>query len=344
MNQGSETVTRAGGVMASIGGCGSGCNGVPGTIVLWDDGAAPGSIPTLSDSPPEVTGGETITIRGSGFLTGEGSPLAWIITEAEGARIYGTVSSFSDSELSWTAPTTALVGPATLFVAAGAVVSSGTPIAIRQAKQATACGQDAECATGFCTDGFCCDQRCGDKCQGCSAARKKGGADGVCGAVPPGEDIKGLCFALQGEACTDVSQCATGFCVEGVCCNAACQGACLSCTQKGTVGQCTGIQEGACDVACDGDHTLKKVGSPDVDCTPFKCAGKTCRPSCTAVNDCVAPYVCTLQGVCAPGVNAAPADVSVWGCGSAGDSSPNPGANALAAMGVWVLLSRRRRR
>jgi hypothetical protein len=341
-NQGLQSITRAGRGLVSIGGCArvGGCVGSVGTIVVWDDGAPASAQPQITSAPAQITGGETVTIAGAGFARGAESPIAYVVTEQEGARVFGAVRGFSDTQLTWTAPTTSLIGHATLFVSVAGVLSKGAPTAIDRAKQAITCAVDAECATGFCTDGFCCDQRCDADCQGCSAARKKGGADGVCGAVPPGDDVRGRCFALQGQPCTDVKQCATKFCVQGVCCNAACDGACLSCTLDGLKGQCSAVQQGACDVACDGDHTLKKVGAPDVDCAPFKCAGKTCRGTCGAATECVPPAVCTEQGVCAPGANATPSDVSTWGCSATRGDAWEPWAIAWALLA----LARRRRR
>ena len=67
-------------------------------------------------------------------------------------------------------------------------------------------------------------------------------------------------FAL---ACTSNSQCATGFCVNGVCCDTACNGGCGVCNLAGKVGTCSAAsnstvcraQNGVCDVAetCSGD-------------------------------------------------------------------------------------------
>src|ERR1022692_2927165 len=41
-----------------------------------------------------------------------------------------------------------------------------------------------------------------------------------------------------GEPCTDGATCASGFCADGVCCQTACDGACLTCAATGTVGTC----------------------------------------------------------------------------------------------------------
>jgi len=72
-------------------------------------------------------------------------------------------------------------------------------------------------------------------------------------------DLYDASFAL---ACTSNSQCATGFCVNGVCCDTACNGGCGVCNLSGKVGTCSPAssttvcraQNGACDVAekCSG--------------------------------------------------------------------------------------------
>ena len=47
-------------------------------------------------------------------------------------------------------------------------------------------------------------------------------------------------FAL---ACTSNSQCTTGFCVNGVCCDTACNGGCGACNLPGKVGTCSALAE-----------------------------------------------------------------------------------------------------
>jgi MYXO-CTERM domain-containing protein len=58
----------------------------------------------------------------------------------------------------------------------------------------------------------------------------------------------------NGEACTAATQCASGNCVDSVCCNAPCDGACESCDQASSVGACTTDPDGTtCDGGvCDG--------------------------------------------------------------------------------------------
>jgi hypothetical protein len=58
----------------------------------------------------------------------------------------------------------------------------------------------------------------------------------------------GRCLLNDGEACIgDGSACFSGFCADGVCCDAACDGTCEACDVTGTVGQCTAVATGEQD-------------------------------------------------------------------------------------------------
>ena len=334
--------------------------------LVWSQGALATSRPTIASVvPAQVTGGASITITGTGFTSGaEGTtgngrsspanaPTAVWLSDATGAVMPGRVTAFTDTTATWIAPPTALTGHGWLFVYSNGVASAGAELTILPAENAVRCRFDADCKTDFCTDGVCCDQRCDGVCQGCSAAHKTTGADGVCGPVPPGNrDIAHRCFADNGQSCEAADECKSGFCIDGagakkLCCDAPCAGACLSCTQPASVGACTAVSEGACDVACDGAHTLKKVGQPDVDCTPLTCSGKTCRTSCASTRDCVAPFVCDETGACVTGVNPPPSDASLLGCSvtiARGDRGPSRALGALATALAMLVLRRRRRR
>src|SRR5262249_36193554 len=50
--------------------------------------------------------------------------------------------------------------------------------------------------------------------------------------------------AGSAATCTMASQCPTGFCVDGVCCNSACNGTCESCAVPGSLGTCTAVPDG----------------------------------------------------------------------------------------------------
>jgi len=324
-------------------------------IRLFRDRALGAFRPAVTDAPATVTGGARVTIRGTGFANGAeasdgttGSsavnhPLAHWVSDAGDAVVNGTVADFTDTTLTWLVPATALHGHGLLFVSVAGVMSRGRSVTIEPAQQAAGCRFDAECGSGFCVDGVCCDRRCDGLCEGCSKARKIRGEDGVCGEVPPGRDIAGRCVRRLGEPCASKEECGPNFCAQGVCCDSSCEGQCLACNLAGRVGRCSGINEGACGAICDGDHTLKQVGAPDVDCAPFKCAGPRCNTTCASVRDCVAPAVCDLAGQCVPPVAASPGDDVVCGCRAAGGKTSKKSLLALAVLatiGGW----RRRRR
>jgi len=71
-------------------------------------------------------------------------------------------------------------------------------------------------------------------------------------------DGMGSCVAALGGPCTDANECASGFCVDGVCCDAACDGTCEACNVTGTEGTCTPHDPGT---------------DPDDECMPGVCDG-----------------------------------------------------------------------
>lgn len=97
-----------------------------------------------------------------------------------------------------------------------------------------------------------------------------------------------------GAACTTNSQCVTGFCASGVCCDAACTGSCNACNLAGKVGTCSiapsgttcRAAAGVCDVAetCNG--------------TSITCPADSFLADGTACND---ANVCTQNDTCRVG-------------------------------------------
>jgi hypothetical protein len=96
------------------------------------------------------------------------------------------------------------------------------------------------------------------------SATLDGGIDGACAAdggarLPPG------------QACGCNSDCQSGFCVDGVCCNSACTEACKTCNGQGAPGICTFVpngvpeQSGACPVGavstCGLDGHVRRPGT-----------------------------------------------------------------------------------
>ena len=93
------------------------------------------------------------------------------------------------------------------------------------------CTSASMCVTGFCVDKVCCNTACSGACMACDMT----GSLGTCAQMPAcGQEPQPL-----GGACTSASGCASGFCVDGVCCNTACAGACMTCDATGSAGTCT---------------------------------------------------------------------------------------------------------
>ena len=86
----------------------------------------------------------------------------------------------------------------------------------RSAECRTLCGQDADCASGVLPSGRR-EFRCHDESGECTDQ------------------------AFLGEVCSGDSQCVSGHCVDGVCCDTGCDSLCESCLQNET-----GIQSGTC--------------------------------------------------------------------------------------------------
>jgi hypothetical protein len=95
------------------------------------------------------------------------------------------------------------------------------------------CASNDECLTGSCVSGVCCKSACAGTCMVCNAPP----AIGECTQLPS-------CSEPLGTACTMAAECASGFCVDGVCCNTACTGSCMTCGATGSVGTC--VQATSC--------------------------------------------------------------------------------------------------
>lgn len=107
-----------------------------------------------------------------------------------------------------------------------------------------------------------CSDTCNDECMSCDGG-KTGEADGVCAPVRDGEDddcpgsqrcYGGACrLGVDGEPCDGDGNC-DNECVKGLCCNASCNGDCVSC-----LGAETGMADGVCAPVSAGTD-------PDNDC------------------------------------------------------------------------------
>jgi hypothetical protein len=114
------------------------------------------------------------------------------------------------------------------------------------------CGMPSQCSSNFCVDGRCCNSPCDGTCEACDLP----GASGVCSLISVGEDPDNECNGQQvcdgggvckqdlGAPCGSPASCASGFCVDNVCCDSFCNGTCEACNVQGSVGVCDFIPDG----------------------------------------------------------------------------------------------------
>jgi hypothetical protein len=107
-----------------------------------------------------------------------------------------------------------------------------------------------------------------------------------------------------GTACTAAQQCATGFCVDGVCCGTACTEPCYACNLGASAGTCTAVaamQDPAGECPMQASTTCGRLGGcdgrggcrmhpPGTSCAPQTCTGsiETAMSTCNGVGGCVA--------------------------------------------------------
>ncbi len=268
------------------------------------------------------------------------------------------------------------------------------------------CTRDEMCVSGHCADGVCCDTTCTGSCQACDLP----GTTGTCSPVPDGMDPHGECsdsgagcdddgycdgqsacrkYAKKSDGSCDIggcsadADCQSGHCIDGICCDGACDGQCESCHNQltGAVeGRCAAVKYGTdpggdCKNAsgadqckgplvCSADRTCicsdslpGCVGNTLVDgatgqetkCDPYICdsAAHQCRVQCSSSDDCVAGSICDVQqgdGVCTVVGAQGAADDGGCGCRVTGRSKPAGGALAWLSIAAFALARRKRRR
>jgi hypothetical protein len=136
--------------------------------------------------------------------------------------------------------------------------------------QGTSCGQDGECASGHCADGVCCTNACAGPCRSCNQPS----AAGVCQGYAAGSDPELECAGgatcngvgacgpqpipnlANGQLCSGASQCSSGFCKDGVCCDNACTSPCEACGS----GTCLTVKRSDDVPECAGTSTCNPKG------------------------------------------------------------------------------------
>jgi hypothetical protein len=151
------------------------------------------------------------------------------------------------------------------------------------------CTSNNQCPVA-CTDGRCCAGT--GTCMTCYACTGTSGSCVFIGAnmddtVPAGActgvnscDGAGTCKKELGQSCTANTQCLSGNCVDGYCCNTSCNNPC---------DRCNGVVLGTCVAAVVGSAPSPSCG------TPYNCNGSSfgCPPStCNSSNNCMSGYSC----------------------------------------------------
>ncbi len=122
---------------------------------------------------------------------------------------------------------------------------------------------------------------------------------------------------LNGTRCTTGTECGSGLCTDGFCCNSTCTGQCAACDVAGAQGTCTpvvgaphagrtacGSSGGECAVQCNGVDATKCNAPPaGTPCGPDAgCSGDSTmiasKGSCDATGACVSPEISCGGYIC----------------------------------------------
>jgi hypothetical protein len=124
------------------------------------------------------------------------------------------------------------------------------------------------------------------------------------------------CIELSGNgtSCAGDGECASGHCVDGVCCNDGCQGQCQACNEPGALGRCQPVngaprgsrracdgEAGTCAGYCNGAQTDACFYPPSTTSCAESCTnGTATRSTCDGKGKCVAlaPTDCPTGGAC----------------------------------------------
>jgi hypothetical protein len=179
---------------------------------------------------------------------------------------------------------------------------------VQQIMLASRCAADGTCVPGTqqpCSPYLCDDS--GTKCR-TSCVDNSVCANGI-------NCVNGVCGKKAlGTACTDGTECALGFCAQGVCCTDACTDLCHSCGLKGSEGACTLVPAGmpptpatACattdpsgcgaDGTCDGAGACRIYVAGTV-CSAVSCSSAMLRSAatCDGKSRCQMPAFSTCGG------------------------------------------------
>lgn len=169
-------------------------------------------------------------------------------------------------------------------------------------------GVTGTCAPYVCQSATACYTSCSGASTGCVSGK-------VC--------VGGSCgLKSNGASCTSGSECSSGFCVDGVCCNSACTQSCYSCNQAASLGMCkpapantdprnncpagSGANSVCAPGKCNGSGACNQATGGTVCQNPScangtltnqgTCSGAVCNPGSTVS---CSPYVCSGTLACA---------------------------------------------
>ena len=163
---------------------------------------------------------------------------------------------------------------------------------------APACNASGQCvapASISCNPYVCNGQVCYDTCTSdnsqCAPPRICDTTKASCGPKP------------LGAQCGAGTDCQSGNCAQGVCCNATCTGACMACNLPATLGYCTAVADGAPDPQGLCPVTAQSSCGTTGLCKSGKCAyvaqGNNCKPSSCPTNSSETPAsTCDGLGTC----------------------------------------------
>jgi len=152
----------------------------------------------------------------------------------------------------------------------------------------------------------------------------------------PTEDIK------KPEAPKDITYCEVGsetagcpddtFCVEGVCCDKECTDSTSECFTDGI--------HGAMEVTCsEKGATCSRADRIPFSCSPFRCivAFGACSTSCSKIEDCAVPYVCSPESECVPAPPISSGYASSCSLAAAA-AAPAPASKPESSRAAWIAM------
>lgn len=124
------------------------------------------------------------------------------------------------------------------------------------------CADNDDCSSGICDRGICCAGACSGSCKACVAGT------GACLPVQSADDpdtctggtscdATGTCKKKDGQICAAGTECGSGHCTDGFCCNSACSGVCEA---------CDGVVKGRCDLVAGKAHGNRPCASDGTTC------------------------------------------------------------------------------